>query len=127
MGKVHHKTAQEDRIPVRQKIGYGFGAMSQVLGSYSIRNLASFVLNIGLGVSPVLVGLAQTIPRLWDAISDPVMGHISDNTRSRFGRRRPYMFFGAILTGILFALLWAMPAGWSEKGYFVYFLGMSLL
>ncbi|MCF7863259.1 MAG: MFS transporter [Kiritimatiellales bacterium] len=127
MAKVHHKTPDEDRVPVRQKIGYGFGAMSQVLGSYSIGNLASFVLNIGLGVNPVLVGLAQTIPRLWDAISDPVMGHISDNTRSRFGRRRPYMFFGAILTGVLFALLWAMPSGWSEKGYFAYFLGMSLL
>lgn len=123
----HHQTATEDRVPVKQKIGFGFGAISQVLGSHSISNLAHFVLNIGLGVNPVLVGLAQTIPRLWDAVSDPLIGHLSDNTRSRWGRRRPYMFVGSILTGILFALLWALPEGWSEGAYFAYFLGMSLL
>ena len=114
-------------MPIQQKVGYGFGSVSQVLGSHSITNLANFVFNIGLGVSPVLVGLAQSIPRLWDAFTDPLMGHISDNTRSRWGRRRPFLFIGAILMGILFALIWCLPEGWSEKQYFYYFLGMSLL
>lgn len=124
---VHHKTADADRIPVKKKIAFGFGSMSQCLGSYSIGNLANFVFNIGLGVSPVLVGLAQSIPRLLDAALDPLIGHISDNTRSRFGRRRPYIFFGAIMMGILFAAIWCLPKGWSEYAYFSYFLGMSLL
>jgi glycoside/pentoside/hexuronide:cation symporter, GPH family len=125
--KKHHRTAPEGRVSVKQKIGFGIGSVASVLGSHSISNLAHFVLNIGLGVNPVLVGLAQTIPRIWDAVSDPLVGHLSDNTRSRWGRRRPYIFVGSILTGILFALLWALPEGWSEKAYFAYFLGMSLL
>lgn len=122
-----YQTPPEDRVPAKQKIGFGFGGITQVLGSHSISNLAHFVLNIGLGVNPVLVGLAQTIPRLWDAVSDPLVGHLSDNTHGRWGKRRPYIFVGAILTGVLFALLWAMPEGWSETGYFAYFLGMSML
>jgi GPH family glycoside/pentoside/hexuronide:cation symporter len=123
----HHRTAEKDRVPVLQKIGFGFGAMAQCLGSYSIGNLANFVFNIGLGVNPFLVGLAQSIPRLWDALSDPLMGHLSDNTRTRWGRRRPYLFVGSIFTGVLFAAIWCLPAGWSERAYFAYFLGMSLL
>lgn len=125
--KIHHRTAPEDRVPLFQKIGFGFGSIAQVLGSHSIANLANFVLNIGLGMNPVLVGAAQFIPRFLDAFMDPLVGHISDTTRSRWGRRRPFIFIGAILTGILFALLWALPKGWSEAAYFAYFLGISLL
>lgn len=121
------QTPASDRVPVPKKIAFGFGSMAQCLGSYSIGNLANFVFNIGLGVSPILVGLAQSIPRLWDAVSDPVMGHFSDNARTRWGRRRPFMFIGSILMGILFSAIWCLPKGWSEYAYFSWFLGMSLL
>ncbi len=57
----------------------------------------SIVLNLGLGMNPALVGLLGALPRLVDAFTDPLMGYISDNTRSRWGRRRPYIFAGAIL------------------------------
>jgi|TARA_B110000467_G_C18335302_1_gene497051 GPH family glycoside/pentoside/hexuronide:cation symporter len=123
----HHQTAAEDRIPISEKAAFGFGSMSQILGGHSIGNLANYVFNMGLGVSPILVGLAQSIPRLVDAFTDPLMGHISDNTRSRWGRRRPYMLVGAILMGLFYAAIWNLPKGWSEYGYFSYFLGTSLL
>jgi GPH family glycoside/pentoside/hexuronide:cation symporter len=55
------------------------------------------------------------------------MGYISDNTRTRWGRRRPYIFGGAIAAGLLFALLWQMPGGRSETFYFVWFLAGSIL
>jgi GPH family glycoside/pentoside/hexuronide:cation symporter len=55
------------------------------------------------------------------------MGYISDNTRSRWGRRRPYIFVGAILAGVVFALLWQLPRGQSESFYFWYFLVGSLI
>jgi glycoside/pentoside/hexuronide:cation symporter, GPH family len=121
------QTPVSERIPVSRKAAFGFGSMAQCLGSYSIGNLANFVFNIGLGVSPFLVGLAQSIPRLWDAFSDPLMGHFSDNARTRWGRRRPFMLVGAVLMGILFAAIWCLPAGWSEYAYFSWFLGLSLL
>lgn len=121
------KTGRDSRIPIREKSAYGLGSMTQNLGQHSIPNLANFVLNIGLGVNPFLVGLAQSIPRIWDAFSDPLMGYISDNTRSRWGRRRPYLLIGAILLGLFFAAMWMLPKGWSEYAYFSYFLTMSLL
>jgi GPH family glycoside/pentoside/hexuronide:cation symporter len=79
------------------------------------------VLNIGLGVNPALVGLVGAIPRIIDAISDPVTGYISDNIRTRWGRRRPVIFFGAITGGILYALMFQLYKGHSQSFYFWYF------
>lgn len=125
--KTNTRSGRNRRIPVSQKVSYGVGSMTQNLGQHSIPNLVNFVLNIGLGVNPLLVGLAQFIPRIWDAFSDPLMGYISDNTRSRWGRRRPYMLVGAIFMGLFFTGMWFLPKGWSEYAYFSYFLTMSLL
>ena len=80
------------------------------------------VLNLGLGMNPALVGLLSALPRLTDAITDPLMGYISDNTKTRWGRRRPYIFVGAIAVAVIFALLWQLPDGRSESFYFWFFL-----
>lgn len=85
------------------------------------------VLNLGLGMSPILVGALGALPRFVDALTDPLMGYISDNTRSRWGRRRPYVFVGAIFVGIIFALLWQLPADQSESFYYWYFLAGSII
>jgi GPH family glycoside/pentoside/hexuronide:cation symporter len=78
-------------------------------------------------MSPALVGLLGALPRLTDALTDPIMGYISDNTRTRWGRRRVYIFVGAIAAGVIYALLWQLPAGKSESFYFTFFLVGSLL
>ena len=85
------------------------------------------VLNLGLGMNPALVGLLGALPRVTDAITDPLMGYLSDNTRSKWGRRRPYIFCGAIAAGLIFALLWQLPRGQSEMFYFYFFLAGSIL
>lgn len=90
--------------------------------------MANPVLNIGLGMSPTLIGWAAGIPRIFDAVTDPLVGYISDNTKSRWGRRRPFIFVGAILVGVLFALLWVLlPTNASETTLFIYFLVGSLI
>ena len=81
----------EDKIPFPQKFFYGCGAFVNNLLADSIGRML-IVLNLGLGMNPALVGLLGALPRLTDAITDPLMGYISDNTRSRWGRRRPYIF-----------------------------------
>lgn len=124
---THHKTAKEDKVSLSQKTSASFGAMSQAIANNALPAMANFIYNIELGVSPALVGLAQMLPRLWDAITDPIVGNFSDNTRSRYGRRKPYMFIGALFMGALFAALWLMPRGWSEYAYFIYFLTVSIL
>jgi GPH family glycoside/pentoside/hexuronide:cation symporter len=123
---THHATAEKDRIPFLLKVVYGFGAFVNNTLAAAIGGMM-IVLNLGLGMSPALVGLLGALPRLTDAITDPLMGYISDNTRSRWGRRRPYMLVGAIAVGIVFALLWQLPAGKSESFYFTYFLVGSLI
>jgi GPH family glycoside/pentoside/hexuronide:cation symporter len=122
----HNETAAVDRIPFAQKLVYGFGAFVNNLLAGAIGGMV-IVLNLGLGMNPALVGLLSALPRLTDAITDPLMGYISDHTRSRWGRRRPYIFVGAIAAGIIFALLWQLPAGQSESFYFWFFLTGSLI
>ena len=122
----HYETSPADRIPTHQKLVYGLGAFVNNLLAAASGGLM-IVLNLGLGMNPALVGLLGAIPRLTDAFTDPIMGYISDNTRSRWGRRRPYIFAGAIASGVTFALLWHLPDGRSESFYFWYFLIGSIV
>lgn len=123
---IHYETAPEDRIPFHLKVIYGLGAFVNNLLAAAIGGMV-IVLNLGLGMNPALVGLVAALPRLTDALTDPLMGYISDTTRSRWGRRRPYIFIGAIASGLVFALLWQLPADKSEAFYFWYFLAGSLV
>jgi GPH family glycoside/pentoside/hexuronide:cation symporter len=123
---VHSQTAPEDRIGLPQRLSYSAGAFVNNLLAAASGGMI-IVLNLGFGMSPALVGLLGALPRLTDALTDPLMGYISDHTCSRWGRRRPYIFFGVIAAGILFALLWQLPAGQSESFYFVWFLIGSIL
>ena len=119
-------TAPEDRIPILQRVIYGAGAFVNNLLAGSIGAMM-IVLNLGLGMNPALVGLLGMLPRLFDAITDPLMGYISDNTKSRWGRRRPYIFVGAIGVGLAYMFLWQLPRGESESYLFWYFLVGSLI
>ncbi len=126
MKTVHHQTAPSDRVSVFQKLIYGLGGLANnVIGTAT--GSLMIALNLGLGMDPAKIGLLGAIPRVTDALTDPVMGYISDHTRSRWGRRRPYIFFGSILCGILFTLLWSFPASASPSFVFWYFLFGSIL
>src|SRR6202521_4099898 len=103
----HRSTAPEDRIPIFQKAVYSIGALVNQTQAAAIGAMV-LVLNLGLGMNPALVGLVGTLPRLLDAFTDPLIGYTSDNTRSRYGRRSPFIFFGALFSGIFFALLFQL-------------------
>ena len=124
---THHVTQSEDRVSLREKAGYSAGGMSYTLLGNSIGSMANVVLNIGLGMNPFLVGLLLAIPRFIDALLDPLIGAWSDNTRSRWGRRKPFMVVGAIGAGIFFVVLWWFPTVWSEMGQFWFFLTLSVV
>jgi glycoside/pentoside/hexuronide:cation symporter, GPH family len=119
-------TRPEDRIPFPVRIAYGMGAMVNNLLAAAVGSMA-IVLNLGLGMNPATVGLLMALPRLTDALTDPLMGYISDHTRTRWGRRRPYIFGGAIAVGLIFALMWQLPDGFSLNFYFWFFLLGSFL
>lgn len=73
------------------------------------------VFNIGFGVSAATLGLILMVQKMWDAIVDPFIGNLSDNTRTRWGRRRPWIVVFAITTAILIPLVWRMDPEWSEQ------------
>ena len=104
-------TPSSDRIPFQQKAAYAVGMLVNNLQAAALPAMM-IVLNLGVGLNPILVGIIGFIPRIFDAVSDPLMGYISDNTRSRWGRRRPYILFGALIAGLVFAAMWQVPTGW---------------
>lgn len=122
----HHVTALKDRISLFQKFIYSVGAFANTAQAAFIGQMV-IVLNLGLGMNPALVGLLGAIPRIVDAISDPITGYFSDNIRTRWGRRKPVIFFGAIMGGICFALMFQLFKGQSEMFYFWYFLIFQVL
>ncbi len=123
---AQYETAPEDRIPFARKLAYGLGAFVNNTLAAAIGGML-IILNLGFGVNPALVGLASSLPRITDALTDPLMGFVSDNTRSRWGRRRPYIFVGAMLAGLTYIALWWLPVGKTEMWYFWYFtIGSTL-
>ncbi len=104
-----HRTAPRDRISFPHKVVYGIGGFVNNLLAQGIGNMMA-VLTLALGMDFRAVGLLGSLPRFFDALTDPLVGFVSDKTKSRWGRRRPFLFVGAIAAGIIFALLWQMPA-----------------
>ena len=123
----HYTTAPEDRVTNGRKLAYGMGAVAENAMQNAVTNMANPFFNVALNVAPGLLGMAVMLFRIWDAITDPIMGWISDRTESRFGRRRPYIVGGAITGGLLFALMWWCPMGMSTGFYFGWYLGISIL
>lgn len=109
------------------RIAYGIGA-----GAYGIKDggfsyfLLIFYSQV-IGVDARLVGLAITIALLIDAVADPVIGYWSDNLRSRWGRRHPFLYASALPTAGLYFLIWDPPSGWSQMALFWYLLGLATL
>jgi len=115
------------KLSFREKFSVGTGGLTVSLGNQSVRTTGQGVLNMILGINAFWVGIVLAIPLLWDAITDPIMGNFSDNFRSKYGRRRPFIFIGAILMGLTFASIWMIPMEWSDAGKLTWFLVSSLL
>ncbi len=109
-------------LSFRTQATFSVGGGLQQFANTAPQYLANPIFNLALGLNPVFVGIVLAIARLWDAVSDPLIGNWSDNTRTRWGRRRPFMVAGAILTGASFAAMWWLPRDASETFYFGYFL-----
>lgn len=118
----------EDRIPVLQKLAFSAGMNTEYIATgLMMQVLWMPYFNIGLGISPALLGLVLMILRAWDAVSDPLIGNLSDNARTRWGRRRPFMLVGAIATAALYPLFWYVPMDISETAKVAYLVGVGLV
>ena len=114
------------KVPMGQKIAFGVGMLANQMFPAAL-SIFMVVLVQDYKFPTWMWGILFFLPRIFDAFTDPIMGFISDNTRSIWGRRRQYVFIGAIIMGISFSLLWQLYIE-NGLGYnFTYFLIWSLV
>ena len=96
-------------VPFAQKLAFGSGGFAENLANNVLTTLAFVIFAVGMKINPFYVGLALSASRVIDAITDPIMGNITDNTKSRWGRRKPWILVGGILMAVIFAAIWFTP------------------
>lgn len=119
--------SQEKKLTFRTKLFYGIGELTGSLPSNILIFFFLFFLTNVAGLNPGLAGLMMLGGKMWDGINDPVIGWLSDHTRSRWGRRYPWMLFGAIPLGITSILFWVVPPTTNQTLLFIYYSTVSFL
>jgi GPH family glycoside/pentoside/hexuronide:cation symporter len=111
---------KKEKLSFWTKVIYGTGDFGFSLNNSIISAYFTIYMMDVIGLSPALVAIILFVGRSWDYINDPIIGHLSDRTRTRWGRRRPFLLFGAIPFGLSFILLWLSP-NLSETGLVIYY------
>jgi glycoside/pentoside/hexuronide:cation symporter, GPH family len=114
-------TTNNEKLPLRTKLMYGVGDAGINLADTMVGLLFAIFLTDVIGLRPGLAALAVFIGRTSDYLNDPLIGYISDRTRTRWGRRRPFLLIGAIPFAIAYALLWWQPPIASQVGLAIYY------
>ena len=114
------------KVPMGQKIAFGLGMLANQMFPAAL-GIFIVVLVENLGFPGWMLGVIYFVPKLFDAVTDPIMGFITDNTKSKWGRRRQYVFVGAVVMGLSFAFMWQLYSGNSVNYNFTYFLLCSLV
>ena len=120
-------SSSANSVPLSGRFAVGVGTLALFIGYTMLYVMATPVYQMTMGVNPVWLAVVLFIPRFLDAFIDPLMGKISDNTHSRWGRRRPYIVIGSIIMGLAYGAAWMVPTGWSEFAKLTYFGAFSIL
>lgn len=121
--------AEESKRPLSRstKLAYGTGdlgpAMVSMIKGFFLLN---FLINIA-GLTPIAAGSVLLIGKIWDAVNDPIVGTLTDRTRTRWGRRRPWLLFGSVPFGLAFFLHFIVPPGLGSAGLFWYYVVVGIL
>ena len=113
-------------VSMGQKIAFGVGMFANQMFQ-AILGIFMVVLIEDLGFSGWMWSLTFLFPRIFDAITDPIMGFISDNTKSKWGRRRQYVFAGGLLMGLAYIFMWQLYSEDPLAYNFWYFFAWSLV
>ncbi|MBV9046421.1 MAG: MFS transporter, partial [Alphaproteobacteria bacterium] len=127
MVSVADSAAPRSGLSLWSKLAYGFGAVAFGVKDNGFSYFLLLFYSQVIGVDARLVGLALSISLFVDAFADPIIGYWSDNLRSRFGRRHPFMYASAVPIAALYFLLWDPPSGWSQQALFWYLVALAVL
>jgi GPH family glycoside/pentoside/hexuronide:cation symporter len=114
-----HQVPPEDKVPLGTKVAYGLGGLTDFFFLNVVNAMAVPIFAIALKMDPMLVAVALAIPKVVGAITDPVVGAISDNARTRWGRRKPFILGGGLVGVVLLPLVWMPPFG-TPVGMFIW-------
>ncbi len=120
------QAAEADKPSVWLKLAHGSGAAAFGIKNNGFDYFLLLFYGTVIGLEPGLVGLAILIALVVDAISDPLVGYWSDNFRSRWGRRHPFMYAAALPVALSYFLLWN-PPDWGQSGLFLYLTLLAVL
>lgn len=98
-----------DQVPTSKRFLWGMGGFSDAMMYYGVNGLIDQVYVIALGYHAFMISLIRALPRFLDFVTDPLVGHLSDNTRTRWGRRRPWMLAGLLISAVVAAFMWYPP------------------
>jgi len=112
--------------PPSQIWGWGVGRIAE-FALIATFGQAMTIFTIGFGLNPAIVGTCTALPRLVDGVIDPIIGHWSDNTHTRWGRRKPFMIGGAFVGAFFLSILWWASPTWSPTTQFIYLGVIGLL
>lgn len=123
---MSNTSSSSNKVPMGQKIAFGFGMLANQMFPAAL-GIFMVVLVQNLGFPGWMWGIIYFFPRIFDSFTDPIMGFISDNTKSKWGRRRQYVFIGAIIMGISFAIMWQLYVDSGINYNFAYFMFWSFV
>jgi Na+/melibiose symporter-like transporter len=115
------------RLSVSTRLFYGFGSVAFGVKDNGFSYFLAFFYAQVVGLPAQTVGFAIMIALIMDAFIDPIIGQLSDNTRSRWGRRHPWMYAAAIPVALSYMLIWHPPTGWSQAGQVAYLVAVAVL
>lgn len=111
---------KKNKLSLWTKLIYGTGDLGFSMNNSIIAAFFPIFMMDVIGLTPAMVAIILFVGRSWDYVNDPIIGHLSDRTRTRWGRRRPFLLFGAIPFGLSFILLWLSP-NFSKTGLIIYY------
>ena len=121
--------AAKDKVSIRQKVSYGFGGLSDFFIQNTIQALAIPIFAVGMGLDPLILGFVLAGTKIVSAVADPLVGILSDRTRSRWGRRKPFLIASAVIAAVLLPFVFRVPDGAStmQFGYIAAILSFYFL
>jgi Na+/melibiose symporter-like transporter len=115
------------RLTLPTRFFYGFGSVAFGVKDNGFSYFLAFFYAQVMGLPAATVGLAIMFALIADAFIDPIIGQLSDNTRSRWGRRHPFMYAAALPVAVSYIFLWRPPAGWSHEALLAYLFAIAVL
>jgi glycoside/pentoside/hexuronide:cation symporter, GPH family len=120
-------TPPQSDLSLLKKLQYGAGQVAESFGLNGIKQIGNLYYVVLLGINPLWVGSALAVVRLWDAVLDPFLGHISDRWTGRHGRRKPFLVIGVLIMAGIFPVFWIAQKEWGTRFNMIFFITVLLV